>query len=299
MKRACVRPERTVSPLAIPRASPSYGLVCRFGIGAALLVLGLGLAGLSARSAGAQSSEAALVAVRAAVNAELNAAKTDHSAWCYRDHDVQPDKDEISEVIETPKGNISRLVSLNGHRLTGSDETDELKRIQDYVNSPEAQERKRRDAAHDDAQARELLTMLPNAFTWTITGQDAAEIRLTFHPNPDFKPNDMQARVLGIMSGEMVIARNGDRIRTLRGTLTDDVRIGFGILGKLDKGGTFNVERREIAPGHWQITETHVHIGGRAMLFKSIGQQEDETKTDFRPSTAANLQIAEEQIQHL
>ena len=138
--------------------------------------------------------------------------------------------------------------------------------------------------------------MLPNAFLWTIVSENSEELTLQFRPNPAFKPSDMQARVLGIMAGKMVIARNGDRIKTLRGVLTDDVRIGFGILGKLDKGGIFDVERREIAPGHWQITETHVHIGGRAMLFKSIGQQEDETKTDFRPSTAPNLHVAEEQI---
>ena len=107
----------------------------------------------------------------------------------------------------------------------------------------------------------------------------------------------MQSRVLGIMAGEMIVVRDGNRIKTLRGTLTDDVRIGFGILGKMDKGGTFDVERREIAPGHWQVTETHVHIGGHALLFKSIGQQEDETKTDFHPSTAPNLQAAEQQIE--
>ena len=32
----------------------------------------------------------------------------------------------------------------------------------------------------------------------------------------------------------------------------------------------------------WQITETHVHIGGHALLFKTIGEQEDEVKTEFR-----------------
>ena len=249
-----------------------------------------------ASGAFAQSSEAALSALNAAVKAELNAGKTDRSAWDYRDHDIQPDEDKISEVIETPKGNLSRLLSLNGRPLTGGDETDELERIRDFVNSPSEQEKKRKDGAHDDAQARELLTMLPSAFLWTIVRENPEEVALQFRPNPAFKPSDMQARVLGIMAGDMVIARDGDRIKTLRGTLTDDVRIGFGILGKLDKGGIFDVERREVAPGHWQITETHVHIGGRAMLFKSIGQQEDETKTDFRPSTAPNLQVAEGQI---
>lgn len=280
---------RTARP-STASLSPGPARCSRLALCIAATVLGM------ASAAFAQSPPEALSAVNAAVNAELNAAKTDHSAWDYRDHDIQPDEDKISEVIETPKGNLSRLLSLNGRTLTGSDETDELERIRDFVNSSAQQEKKRRDGSHDDAQARELLTMLPDAFLWTITGENAEEVALHFRPNPDFKPSDMQARVLGIMAGEMIVARDGDRIKTLRGTLTDDVRIGFGILGKLNKGGTFDVERRNIAPGHWEITETHVHIVGRAILFKSIGQQEDETKTDFHPSTAPNLQVAEEQI---
>jgi len=31
----------------------------------------------------------------------------------------------------------------------------------------------------------------------------------------------------------------------------------------------------------WQITESHVHIEGKALFFKSIGQQEDEVQTNF------------------
>ncbi|ODU53538.1 MAG: hypothetical protein ABT04_04535 [Granulicella sp. SCN 62-9] len=41
------------------------------------------------------------------------------------------------------------------------------------------------------------------------------------------------------------------------------------------------MERRELKPGLWQITETHVHIVGKALLFKNIGQQQDEVQTEF------------------
>jgi hypothetical protein len=59
------------------------------------------------------------------------------------------------------------------------------------------------------------------------------------------------------------------------------VTIGWGLLGRLRAGGTFRVERREITPRLWQITETHVHIEGKALFFKSIGQQQDEVQTNF------------------
>ena len=256
-------------------------------------------ASCSAPPLNAQASDpTALTALRAAVSAELNAAKTDRSAWDYRDHDVEPGKDAVYHVIETPKGNLKRLLILDGHPLTGADEADELNHMRDFVDSPGEQAHRRKAADADGAQAEELLNMLPNAFLWTVASQTPSTIALRFKPNPDFHPPDMQSRVLGIMAGDLVIARDGNRIQTLRGTLTDDVRIGFGLLGKIEKGGTFDVERRQLAPGLWQINETHVHIGGHALLFKTIGQQQDEVKSDWRPSTAPDLPAALNQLEH-
>ncbi len=69
---------------------------------------------------------------------------------------------------------------------------------------------------------------------------------------------------------------------------------GGGLFGDLKTGGSFDVERREIGKGKWQITETHVHIYGHALLFKSISEQEDDVKTEFKElPQAITLQQAE------
>jgi hypothetical protein len=72
------------------------------------------------------------------------------------------------------------------------------------------------------------------------------------------------------------------RIVSLKGRLIHDVKILGGILGNLDSGGTFDVERRQIGGSEWQITETHVHIQGHVLIFKSISEQEDDEKTRFK-----------------
>jgi hypothetical protein len=243
------------------------------------------------------SDPAALAVVKQAVTAELNAARTDRTPWAYRDHDIQPGKDAVEQVIETPKGDLHRTLELNGKPLTGAAADKELARMRQFVNSPEEQARRRKAAESDGAQAAEFLRMLPEAFVWTIVTETPQAVTLKFHPNPDFSPPDAQSRVLGVMAGQMTVARDGNRIQSLRGTLTDDVKFGLGLFGKIDRGGTFNVERRELAPGKWQITESHVHIGGHALLFKTIGQQEDEVKTDWHLSTAPDLQAALQQLQ--
>lgn len=269
---------------------------------AALRTCGVVLATFGACSAGAwrqaQAQGPTLAVVRQAVAAELNASRNDKTAWSYTDHDLQPGKDAVYHTVETPEGDLRRLLELNGQRLQGAAESKEISRMQSFVNSPTEQAHARKAGEADGAQAREFLQMLPEAFLWTEVSHNAQTVLLSFRPNPDFDPPDTQARVLGVMAGQMVVSREGNRIQSLRGTLTAEVKFGLGFFGKIDKGGTFDVERREVAPGYWQITETHVHIGGHALLFKTIGQQEDETKTDWHRSTAPNLQVALQQLTH-
>jgi len=241
----------------------------------------------------AQTSQPeALAALRAAVGSEMQASDTDKSNWMYRDEDDSPGHKATYNAIETPQGELRRLLAINGQPLAPSKDQEEVQRIQHFIHDNYEQSRARRSSSHDDAQAAELLKMLPDAFLWNIAGQNTEEITLDFRPNPAFVPPDTQSRVLGAMAGQLVIARNGNRIRTLRGRLTKEIVFGLAIFGKLDAGGTFDVERRLVGGGHWQITETHVHIGGRALFFKSIGTQQDEVKTDWKPSTDATLVAA-------
>jgi hypothetical protein len=83
------------------------------------------------------------------------------------------------------------------------------------------------------------------------------------------------------MAGTLVVSKPESRIETISGKLTQDVTIGWGLLGRLHEGGTFRVERRQVGPGLWQIVETHVHIEGKALFFKTIGEQQDEVQTEF------------------
>jgi hypothetical protein len=220
------------------------------------------------------------------------ASRTDRSNWMYRDEDDTPEHKAVYNTVETPQGSLRRLIELDGHPLGPGAVLDELTRIQAYVHDSAAQNHARRNGQHDDAQAAELLRMLPDAFLWNISSQNAETITLDFRPNPAFDPPDTQSRVLGAMAGQLVIARNGNRIRSLRGRLTREIVFGLAMFGKLDAGGTFDVERRVVGDGRWQITETHVHIGGRALFFKTIGTQEDEVKTGWKPSTDATLAAA-------
>lgn len=263
----------------------------RMNAGRCLAAAGVML--LLMQTASAQSSQPeALAAVRAAVASEMLNATADKSVWMYRDEDNVPEKRAVYEAIETPRGELRKMVLLDGRPLTPAEQQAEADRIRKYVQDQAEQAKSRKASSHDEAQASELLRMLPDAFLWKVQSDNAEAITLSFVPNPNFNPPDTQARVLGSMGGTMVVSHENNRIKTLRGRLLTDIIFGLAIFGKLDKGGTFDVERRVVGNGRWQITETHVHIGGRALFFKTIGSQEDEVKTEWRPSTCATLEEA-------
>jgi hypothetical protein len=240
----------------------------------------------------AQSSDPnALRWVRAAVASQLYSDGHD-IAWMYRDHDIQPGHDTLTEVVDTPHdGGVRRTLVLNGKTLTGEAFQGETDRINAFVASPDAQAHDRKNSAHDDTQSTALLKMWPDAFIWSTRSETPEFVTLDYRPNPAFDPPTIEARVMGQMQGDMVITRTGDHIYSLRGRLMQDIHIAFGLV-KLKAGGTFDVERREVAPGHWQIVEQHTHIDGHALLFKTISEQEDEWKSDLKPSPAANLEEA-------
>jgi hypothetical protein len=228
----------------------------------------------------AQDAKPAKEIVDTARKAELAADKTDHTRWRYRDA-KKDGTDTVAIVVETDHGSVRRVIMRNGQPLSEAEARAEDERVQRFIHDPEKLAKQKHDGAQDGKNAEELLNMLPEAFTWKIVSEDAERYTLHFDPNPNFSPPNMQGRVLGTMAGTLVVDKAQHRIETISGKLTQDVTIGWGLLGRLHEGGTFRVERREVAPGLWQIVETHVHIEGKVLFFKTIGEQQDEVQTEF------------------
>ena len=230
--------------------------------------------------------------VASAVATELQSNKTDHTPFMYRDHDITPDHDTLYYTVETPAGNLKKKLQDHGRPLSPQDRAADDSARGTLMSNPDAMRKLRQNNTHDDQQAEQMLKLLPVAYLWSIASEHGDLTTLDFKPDPAFNPPSMEARVLSAMSGQIVISRPQNRIATIRGSLVDDVKFGYGIFGRLRQGGSFQVERREVAPHHWQITETHVYISGHALFFKSIGDQEDEVRSDFHISPATTLQQA-------
>ena len=237
-------------------------------------------------SVAASGHESAKALVQRVVRSELAADARDHSRWMFRDANQVSGAETVKLTVQTAAGAISKTILIDGHPLSAQQERDDEAKMHQFVTDPAVRRKQREDQKQDDAKARSLTEMLPHAFQWKVVRRQDAETTLAFAPDPNFSPPTREARVFAAMKGTMVVNTRQNRIVSLQGMLTEDVDFGFGILGRLEKGGTFDVQRSQVGAHVWEITATHVHIHGHMLLFKSINEQQDEETSHYKPSPA-------------
>lgn len=123
--------------------------------------------------------------------------------------------------------------------------------------------------------------MLPNALVYQYDGRQGDLVRLTFQPNPRFRASTREAEVFHHMAGELVINVKRMRLAQLRGKLVSRVNFGYGLLGHLNKGGTFDVQQGMVSDGHWDMTLLDTELTGKALFFKTISVREKLVESNY------------------
>ena len=220
---------------------------------------------------------------RAVVANEIKAQEASHSRWMYRSDREEQGKKKAKEVVQTGQGTLDRLVAIDGHPLNEKEERAEIERIENLVRNPAEQQRMEQTKKRDGEQCKAFFEMIPDALSFVYAGGDGDLIKLKYQPNPGFQPPTREARVFHEMAGEMWVHAKQRRLARINGQLLADVKFGGGFLGHLEKGGRFDVEQRELAPGEWDLTSIEVNMRGKALFFKTIAVQQAEHRSDFRP----------------
>lgn len=84
------------------------------------------------------------------------------------------------------------------------------------------------------------------------------------------------------MEGTMLIDATARRLVRLEATLIRDVTFGWGILGRLNRGGHFLLEQRDVGADRWAIATLKLDFTRRALLLKPITIDSVTSTTDFR-----------------
>lgn len=223
---------------------------------------------------------------------ELKLDDTDHSHWRYIYFHSDEKSSYERDVIETKDGELARELLRNGRPLTADQRQMDEERMRKLVSDPSERVKRDKRKKDDEEKAKQMLKAIPDAFIFKYDGSDGNLARLTFFPNPHYDAPTRELRVFRSLSGKMWIDPQAMHLARIDGTLFEDVTFGWGLLGRLNKGGTFNVVQKEVAPEHWEVVSLDVNMTGHAVIFKTLNVREHETFRDFQ-RMADDLTIAQ------
>ena len=219
--------------------------------------------------------------VRDAITRELNAIDNDHSNWMYRLHREDEKNTQDRQIIETKEGSLAKVVLFNGQPLTSEQRQSDNERMRRQVEDAQERARLQKRDKSDSDKARQLLKGIPDAFFFTYDGVEDGLVRVALTPNPRYDPPTREMTVYHSMKGKLWIDRSAMRLARIEGQLFEDVNFGWGLLGHLDKGGTFKVIQKDVGQGHWESVLVDLNLHGRAVIFKSIAVKQKRVFTDF------------------
>jgi len=225
--------------------------------------------------------------VRRAAHNELTDTNNGHP-YRYKLHKIDGAKITTKEIVETKDGDVARLIAVHDEPLTPEAAQAELDRLNTLMDHPEIQEHRHKREQEDSNRANEMIRLLPDAFIYHFEGMgdgpNGPAFRLSFKPNPKFTPPDREAEVYHGMEGELWIDQGQERMVKLNAHLIDDVEFGWGILGRLYKGGSLTVEQADVGDHHWENTHMKLNLHGKALFFKSLDFETTEDASDFAPA---------------
>ncbi len=227
--------------------------------------------------------------VERALAAELRATQDAAHPMRFQLYKSSPRLTSTKQIVETADGAVARLVAVNGQPLTASQEQAEQARLDALLGDPARQHHRKQREDEDTARALKVLRALPTAFLYRDEGPAGAggggEEVFSFTSNPAFNPPDLETQVLTAMVGRLFIDTAHQRVTRLEGRLQSDVDFGWGILGRLNKGGSILITQRDVGRDQWRIVRFEMAMSGR-VLFKTRIFDTVEEQTRFAPVPA-------------
>lgn len=219
--------------------------------------------------------------VKDAIKHQMEVDASDHTHWRYRIHREDEKGSQDRDVIDTKDGQIARTLLINGKPLTPEQRTADEARMKRLVDDASERAKREKRAKEDEEKGVQMFKAVPDAFIFKYEGAENGEVRLSFFPNPHYNAPTRELQIFRSMSGMMWINRAALRMSRLDGSLFEDVTFGWGLLGRLNKGGTFSVTQSRVADDHWEIVSLDVKMSGHAVIFKSINVKQLQRITGF------------------
>src|SRR5215469_5831518 len=217
---------------------------------------------------------------------ELRTAQDTSHPMQYRLRKSTPRLTSTKQIIETKDGAVARLLTINDNTLSSADRQKDDARLDALLADPDRQRKRKQSEQADTGRALKVLRAMPKAFIYEYAGSETSGSttleKYSFTPNPKFSSSDLELLVLTAMSGKLTIDATHERVVRLEGHLQQDVDIGWGILGRLNRGGWVTIEQADVGGGLWRIVRFQMAMTGR-VFFKTRSFDTLEEQSHYAP----------------
>lgn len=210
--------------------------------------------------------------------------------FCSRKQSSKGVQDKV--YAEANEAVASVPFSESDHPLNPQQQRAETDKLAQVASSPSALHRRQEHENQELEHTMRIVKALPDAFSYEYVGTENGEpglgkagkqlVRLHFKPNPSYSPPSAVEQVLQGMEGDVLIDPAAHRLARIDGALYKEVAFGWGIFGRLDKGGSFRVQQGDAGDGNWVVTQMNLRMTGKILLFKNLNLTSEEVFSNFR-----------------
>jgi hypothetical protein len=183
-------------------------------------------------------------------------------------------KSQTSVVVQREERDgvaFGHVLERNGQPVSGDERAKDEGRIRKRIAEAKSVDANDRENKKEDySWVREI----PEAMEYKLAGQEQLNGReayvLECFPRPGYQARNIRTRVFEKTRGKMWIDKADGQLVKGDMEVFDTVSVGWGILGRIDKGTRFLLTRQKFHGVVWLPARQEMHLDVRVMMMKDL-----------------------------
>ena len=167
---------------------------------------------------------------------------------------------------------ISRVIEKDGARLTDFEQRRQEETIRRKVLEGKAAGGRPSSILGRDND--ELIQEFPEALEYRLIGEEMMAGRKTWvlacQPRAGYKAKSMRSRFFEKVRGRVWVDQADKDLIRVDAEVFDTISVGFGLLGRVEKGTRFILNRARVAEGHLFTESSQVNFTAKVLVFKTL-----------------------------
>lgn len=135
----------------------------------------------------------------------------------------------------------------------------------------------------------ELIQQFPEALEYRLIGEEMRNGRKTWvlacQPRVGYKPPSMRARFFEKVRGKVWVDQTEKDLVRVDAEVFDTISVGFGLLGRVEKGTRFVLNRARVSEGHYFTESSKVNFTAKVLIFKTLINEISTQYSNFQLKT--------------